>query len=288
MIGVALSRLRPLESWVYPLTDSSYDSLENELDTIGGGSPGFCGRRPLRLQALQSSLDSILTFNDYDQDADTEALPTKSEGLRGVRVHLAERRRRPKAAAEDASSAFDSLSLEGGHAQRRRSEPAIAYAARFCPYISGSDDGLAAEDEERHASTQTCTRRGNEPAALGASSSPTHSTLDSLGAETTKSDPLSIPPPSPFASGSARTPGEHPGRPKDPAAKDPHHWGALKGCMGLHPNSWLKKDRRLSLTQQEGPNIEDDDKTGVSGTNSSYLIQIKMIGQFHVSYNNLN
>lgn len=209
-----------------------------------------------------------------------EVPPTKTEGLHGVRVHLAERRRRPKAAAEDASSTLDSLSLEGGHSQRRCSEPAIAYAARFCPYISGSNDRLAAEDEGHHALTQTHTRRGNKPAALGASSSslsstsPTHSTLDCLGAEqtgTTKTNPLSIaiPPPSPFASGSAWTPSEHPSHPKDSAVKEPHHWGALKGCMGLHPNSWLKKDRRLSLTQQEGLNIEDDDKTGVSGINSS-------------------
>lgn len=28
-------------------------------------------------------------------------------------------------------------------------------------------------------------------------------------------------------------------------------WGTLKGCRGLHPNTWLKRGRRLSLSQQE-------------------------------------
>ncbi|XP_037829906.1 rho GTPase-activating protein 20 [Kryptolebias marmoratus] len=264
------------ESWVYPLTDSSYDSLENELDNISGGSPGFCGRRPLHLEALQSSLDSILTFSDYDQDADPEALRAKA----GVRIHLAERRRRPEARAGDTSPTLDSLSLEGGHAQQQRrrcSEPAIAYAARFCPYISGSADDLAAR-------SPAPARTHGEPAALGASASslsstspaPTRSSLDSLdslgaertGAANTEPAFVTIPPPSPFASGSSRTPGEPSNRPKD--AKDPHHWGALKGCMSLHPNSWLKKDRRLSLTQQEGLNVEDNDKMATGSSDKSH------------------
>uniref|UniRef100_A0A2I4BEJ6 Rho GTPase-activating protein 20 n=1 Tax=Austrofundulus limnaeus TaxID=52670 RepID=A0A2I4BEJ6_AUSLI len=266
------------ESWVYPLTDSSYDSLENELDAISGGSPSSCSKRPLHFKALQSSLESILTFSDYDQDADPEALRTKTHGLPGIRIHLAERRRRPKVRAEDTSPTLDSLSLEGAHLQqqrRRRSEPAIAYAARFCPHISGSADGLAAGDEGSQTLTQTHTKKGYPSAALGASFSslsstspaPTRSSLDSLdslGTEqsgTLTTDPPCIPPPSPFASGSARTPSDLSNHSKDSPAKDPHHWGAMKGCMGLHPNSWLKKDRRLSLTQQEGQNVDEDDKT---------------------------
>lgn len=266
-----------VESWVYPLTDSSYDSLENELDTISGGSPSSCSKRPLSLKALQSSLESILTFSDYDQDADPEALRDKTEGLPAVRIHLAERRRRPKVRAEDTSPTLDSLSLEGARTQqqRRRSEPAIAYAARFCPYISGSTDGLTAGDEDDQTLTQTHTKKRYPSATLGASFSslsstspaPTRSSLDSLDSLGTEQsgimtmDPPCIPPPSPFASGFTRTPSDLSNHSKDSPAKDPHHWGALKGYMGLHPNSWLKKDRRLSLTQQEGPNVEADDKT---------------------------
>lgn len=247
------------------------------MDTISGGSPSSCSKRPLHLKALQSSLESILNLRDYDQDEDSEALRTKTDGLSGIRIHLAERRRRPKVRAKDTSPTLDSLSLEGAHVQqrRRRSEPAIAYAARFRPHISGSADGLAAGDEDSQMLTQTHTKKGYPSAVLGASFSslsstslaPTRSSLDSLDSlnseqsGTLTTDPPCIPPPSPFASGFARTPSDLSNHSKDSPAKDPHHWGALKGCMGLHPNSWLKKDRRLSLTQQEGQNLEEDDKT---------------------------
>ncbi|KAM4711433.1 rho GTPase-activating protein 20-like [Anableps anableps] len=234
------------ESWVYPLTDSSYDSLENELDDSSGGSPGFC-RRPLRPKPLQSSLDSILTFSDYDQDTDPEVSRSKAEALLGVRLHSAERRRMQDPPAVEISPSLASL-----RSQRRSSEPAIAYAAKFCPYMSGSPDGLSGEEEELCERPSSCKFRGRTTrsgAALGASSS-SLSSPDSLSMNPTKATHPpsgSVPP--------ARTPSVYS---KDPAAKEALHKGALKGCMGLHPNSWLKKDRRLSLTQQD----DDDDKTG--------------------------
>ncbi|GLD64833.1 rho GTPase-activating protein 20-like protein [Lates japonicus] len=50
--------------------------------------------------------------------------------------------------------------------------------------------------------------------------------------------------------------------PKDSPPKEPLNWGTLKACRGLHPNSWLRKDRRLSLTQQDNLDKEEEDKTG--------------------------
>ncbi|XP_034031777.1 rho GTPase-activating protein 20-like isoform X2 [Thalassophryne amazonica] len=42
--------------------------------------------------------------------------------------------------------------------------------------------------------------------------------------------------------------------------KETFNWGVLKGCMGLHPNSWLKKDRRMSITQQDQLHKDKEDK----------------------------
>uniref|UniRef100_A0A1A8EJH3 Rho GTPase activating protein 20 n=1 Tax=Nothobranchius kadleci TaxID=1051664 RepID=A0A1A8EJH3_NOTKA len=266
------------ESWVYTLTDSSYDSLENELDDCSVGSPGSYSRSHTQPKPLQSSLDSILTFSDYEQDTDPEAVQPKT----GVGLHRRDGCRRQNTSGEDVSFPLDSMSLEGGRAQRRRSEPAIAYTARFCPYTSGSADELAAEEDDAegerksgdilaHTHTRGRSRSGVLEASFSSLSStspaPTRSSLDSLdslGTDPTEADPHRIPPPSPFSSGFAQTSVEHANKvyPKDCTPKEPVHWGALKGCIGLHPNSWLRKDRRLSLTQQEGPDVEREDVTG--------------------------
>ncbi|KAM4560118.1 rho GTPase-activating protein 20-like isoform 1-T5 [Odontesthes bonariensis] len=246
------------ESWVYPLTDSSYDSLENELDDSSGGSPSFCSRAPF--QPKPGSLESILTFSDYDQDTEADVLP------------------REGGPSADVSPTLASLTLEDRRTRRRRrSEPAVAYSAKLCPHLSGSTDGLTGEDEDeeelsKRPSSHTVKRThsrgrsrrgGAEPgskersAALEASSSslsstpaspaPTRSSLDSLdslGGErtgTTRRTTRTHPPTS--------TPAQI--CPKDNPPKEALSWGSLKGCMVLHPNSWLKRDRRLSLTQQD-------------------------------------
>ncbi|KAM6893493.1 rho GTPase-activating protein 20-like [Xenentodon cancila] len=290
------------ESWPYPLTDSSYDSLENELDNSSGGSPSYCSRRPLRLKPLQGSLDSILTFSDYDQNADPDVGCSKTGGLRGLALHPAERRRRQELSRskqggpEEISSTLDSLSLEGRHTQRRCSEPAIAYTTKLCPYISSSADGLTGDDEDaeeelpkKPSISRSRRRRGggdsrlqdSSSAGLQASSSslsstpaspaPTCSSLNSLDSLHSLSDPTgatnqatnlpstSIPP---TLFNSLSEPHTRGICPKDSAPKEPLSRGALKGCMGLHPNSWLKKDRRLSLTQQDSVETEGDDRTG--------------------------
>ncbi|XP_072228213.1 rho GTPase-activating protein 20-like [Leuresthes tenuis] len=267
------------ESWVYPLTDSSYDSLENELDDSSGGSPSFCSRAPF--QPKPGSLESILTFSDYDQDTEADVLP------------------REDAPSVDASPTLASLTLDDRRTRRRRSEPAVAYAAKLCPHLSGSTDGLTGDDEDaeeelsKRPSSHTVTRThsrgrarraGAEPrskdgsAALEASSSslsstpaspaPTRSSLDSLdslGGErtgTSRRATKAQPPSTPAQMG-----------PKDTAPKEALHWGPLKGCMVLHPNSWLRKDRRLSLTQQDSLEVEDEETGG--GTTDKSLVPRK-------------
>ncbi|XP_076579747.1 rho GTPase-activating protein 20-like isoform X2 [Chaetodon auriga] len=311
------------DSWLYPLTDSSYDSLENELDNSSGGSPGFCSRRRLRPKPLQGSLDSILTFSDYEQDAD--AHQTQADSPHGLTVHPLRTTRGSRqdpllscpsqdAPTEDASSTLDSLCLDVRHRQRRRSEPAIAYVAKFGPCVSGSNEGLSGEDEDgeeelsekpgshtlahtRSRGETTLNLRGGRSAALEASSSslsstttspaPTCSPLDSpdslssdhawatrRGLYPTKtqlpfsSSSSSVPssvPSAPFTTSSALTSGGHPDLgtcPKGSPPKEQLNWGTLKACRGLHPNSWLKKGRRLSLTQPDNLEKEEEDKTG--------------------------
>ncbi|XP_030010911.1 rho GTPase-activating protein 20-like isoform X3 [Sphaeramia orbicularis] len=298
-----------LYSWQYPLTDSSYDSVENELDNSSGGSPNFCSRRTrLCHKPLQGSLDSILTFSDYDLDTDPDTRHKLKLGrTRGRRLDPDMGLCCPgqDAPSLDTSSTLDSLSLDGLNSLRRRSEPAVAYMSQLQPHISRSADGLTCDDGEKEVSKkasshtpsniQSWRSRGVKSAALEASSSslsstpvspaPTRSSLDSL--DSLSSDhtwairrglhPNKSPVPSatssslPVPSSTSATPftvsptwnsGEYPDQTvvlKDSPPKDQVSWGTLKG---LHPNSWLKKDRRLSLTQQENLEKEEDDNSG--------------------------
>ncbi|XP_078099960.1 uncharacterized protein LOC144512874 [Sander vitreus] len=307
-------------------SDSSYDSLENELDNISGGSPGFCSRRHTRPKPLQGSLDSILTFSDYDPDTDPDLYQTRTDSPECLKLHpLGRARGRRQDALTVDTSTLDSLSLDGRHTQRRRSEPAIAYVAKFQPWVSGSTDGLSGEDEDdeeeelsKKPSSHILTskgqtrRGGGEPASTlhgaqevsspslsstATSSAQTRSSLDSLdslhslssdhtwatrrGLQPAKAHlpptapPLSVPssvPSTPLTINSALTSGGHPDLetcPKGSPTKEALNWGTLKSCRGLHPNSWLKKGRRLSPTQQDNLEKEEEDKTGGDPTDKS-------------------
>ncbi|KAL3999331.1 MFS transporter (sodium-dependent inorganic phosphate cotransporter) [Sarotherodon galilaeus] len=296
------------ESWIYPLTDSSYDSLENELDNSSGGSPGLCNRRCLQPKPLQGSLDSILTFSDYDQDTAPETRLNPLGRHRRQELDLSSPRQ--DAPIVDTSSTLESLSLEGRHMQRRRSEPAIAYVAKFRPCASASTDGVTGEDEDgeeelsKEPSNHTVTRihsrvqnrryggeSGLEASSSSLSSTPTSpaptrsspDSLDSLSGDQTWTTRRGLYPkktylPSNSSSGSLSTAvtstpltissvlasSEHAEQeicPKNSPPKEPISWGTLMGCRGLHPNSWLKKDRRLSLTQQDNLEKQEEDKT---------------------------
>ncbi|XP_037617577.1 rho GTPase-activating protein 20-like [Sebastes umbrosus] len=278
------------ESWSYPLTDSSYDSLENELDNISGGSPGFCNRRHVRPKTLQGSLDSIITFSDYDHDTDPDNQQTHTDSPQGLKLHRLGRTsssRRPdedlSCAAKDAPTAdtspnLDSLSLDGRRRQRRRSEPAIAYMAKLRPCVSGSIEGLSGEDEEELYRKPSSTRRAVEVSSPSISSISPAQSMDSLdllisdhtwatrrGLYTTKASHLASSAASSSVPLTISSTGGQPDLgtcPKGSPPKDTVNWGTLKGCRGLHPNSWLKKGRRLSLTQQDNLEKEEEDKTG--------------------------
>uniref|UniRef100_A0A8C2WQL6 Rho-GAP domain-containing protein n=1 Tax=Cyclopterus lumpus TaxID=8103 RepID=A0A8C2WQL6_CYCLU len=277
------------DSLLYPLTDSSYDSLENELDDSSGGSPGFCSRRHVRPKTLQDSLDSILTFSDYDQDTDTDTHQTPTDSPLG---RTSGRRPDPSHPSQDAptvdmSSTLELLSLDGRHRQRRRSAPAIAYVAKFRPcVVSGSTDGFPDEDEE-FSNTLRRARRGPAAPAVSSpslSSTPTspaltHSSMDSLRSPSSdvtwgtrsglcptrkhlpSSSSPSCLPAAPLTISSA---GGHLdlGTQKGSPPKEALSRGTIKGCRGLHPNSWLKKGRRLSLTQPD--NLEQEAEGGPS------------------------
>lgn len=308
------------DSWMYPLTDSSYDSLENELDS-SGGSPNFCSRRRLCSKPRQGSLDSILTFSDCDQDTDPDVHPAQAASLHGLKLRpLRQQAPDLSCSSQDAltvhTSTLDSLSLDGQHRQRRSSEPAIAYLAKFQPCASGSTAALTGEDDDgkkelsmqpsghtlAHTDTRSQSRRSGgesklnlhrgKSAGLKASSSslsttptspaPVCSSLDTISSDQTwvtrhglcpakahlssTSGSLSISVPStPFSISTALTSGGQPDlgtSPEGSPPREPHNWGTLKGCRGLHPNSWLKKDQRLSLTQQDDPEKQEEDTTG--------------------------
>ncbi|KAM7375321.1 hypothetical protein PAMA_014429 [Pampus argenteus] len=276
LFGGAPQRLNTEEmgsdSWMYPLTDSSYDSLENELDNSSGGSPGFCSSRRLPSKPLRGSLESILTFSDYDHDTDPETHHNQlgSPGQDAPTV--------------DDSPTLDSMFLDGRHRRRRCSEPAIAYMNKLRPCVSGSADGLTCEDEDgeqlstkpgSHTHSRGQSRRSEGESELTlhgveasysslsstpTSPAPTRSSLDSL--DSIISDHTCVTRrrlylPKTHVPSTSST--EHPDQGTCP--KDPLNWGTLKGCRGLHPNSWLKKDRRLSLTHQDNLEKEEEDKT---------------------------
>lgn len=296
-----VSSLCSTDPWIYPLTDSSYDSPENELDNSSGGSPGFCNRRLLPSKPLQGSYDSILTFSDHDDHLDRRHAQTILSPLgrsRGQEPDISS----PDIPTITTSSTLDCLSMDGRHRLRRRSEPAIVYMSKLQSCISrtADEDQDGEEELSKKALTHTGLRgagdsglnllspRSDLEASCSSLSSdpispaPTRSSLDSLdslSSDHTLASKWGLNPPktstssspsvssSLFSVGSALTCSgltDQGTCPKETAPKEPLNWGTLKGCRGLHPNSWLRKDRRLSLTQQDNLEKEEDDKTGVS------------------------
>ncbi|XP_034534065.1 rho GTPase-activating protein 20-like isoform X2 [Notolabrus celidotus] len=290
------------DSWLYPLTDSSYDSLENDLDNSSGGSPGFFSRGLLKPKQLQGSLDSILTFSDYDQDTEPDTLE-KLQSAEGTRTMTQEPEPSclgQNAPTVSATSNLEWLSLDPRHGQRRRrcSEPAIAYMVRHQP----SSDTLTGEDEDDEddeemfskkptsdtpAPSRDQTSSGGGESLHGpqsASPAPTCSSQDSLSSEhawvtrrgETTSQVLPNAAPAPFSvpfttfTPSSALISDKVTCPKASPPKEPQSWSTLKDCGSLHPNSWLKKSSRLSRSQQD--NLEkEEDSSGGGPTESLHL-----------------
>uniref|UniRef100_A0A3B4AQE5 Rho-GAP domain-containing protein n=1 Tax=Periophthalmus magnuspinnatus TaxID=409849 RepID=A0A3B4AQE5_9GOBI len=268
-----------VESWQYPLTDSSYDSLENELDNSSGGSPSLIQRKmdnhhDNHHQPLQGSLDSILTFSDYDQENDTEN-PSKTtrhyriEKLGGDSVIYSSKQDYKYV---ESSPSLGSPSLEARHRPRRRSEPAVTYIRKLQPYNSntGDDEQLNSQSDLRDESKRRDLGFGMKRLGLEASLSslsstpnspaPNYSSIDSLDSFSfDKSQRQQV-----KASITDEIPVSIISAPEDYSAKGspPKDLGTLKSCGNLHPNSWLKKDWRLTLSHKD--NLKKEEKTPVS------------------------
>ncbi|XP_020489783.3 rho GTPase-activating protein 20-like [Labrus bergylta] len=278
------------DSWQYPLTDSSYDSLENDLDNSSGGSPGFYGGERFKPKALQGSLDSILTFSDYDQDAEPDTQQKSQAPGRTKAIDPELSSPLQDVPAVNATSSLEWLSLDPRHGQRRRrcSEPAIAYMAKFQP----SSDALTGEDEDDEeefsksptfqlldpSRDQTNWGGGLRSAALKESPSnspePTGSSSDSLCFWATRQEVTKTQQPSsaafstscPLTSARLRDLGTCHKASSSP--KETQNWETLKSCGNLHPNSWLKKSRR----HQDSLETEEED-TMWRGPTESFALE---------------
>ncbi|XP_072305897.1 rho GTPase-activating protein 20-like [Eucyclogobius newberryi] len=281
------------ESWQYPLTDSSYDSLENELDNSSGGSPSFTQRKidVHHHQPLQGSLDSILAFSDYDQENDAQKPQTSSSIVRHYHIEKQGGDSVIYSSKQDFKHVDSSPSLDTRHRPRRRSEPAVTYIRKLQPYDSSIDDY---DDEQPNSQSDLRDESKGQDfgfdmkyLALEASSSslsstpnspaPNYSSLDSLDSLNydksqrqqvkrfvTDEIPVTI----------IATP-----EPEEHWAKcsPPKDVGTSKSCGNLHPNSWLKKDWRLTLSHKEHLKKKEE-KTGVSdliNSNNRNSVQTK-------------
>nr|XP_046260288.1 rho GTPase-activating protein 20 [Scatophagus argus] len=302
----------------FQMNDSSYDSLENELND-DPESP-YQEQLPLRDKDKPDSRsrDSVITLSDCDPDPDPEAdlllqLPPLARPRR-----FSPAVRQPRARQANGPS-------QGPRRLRRSSEPALALASttpsgtvsvqadnhclpvRKASYDAamegeGEEDevfleqglsGLQLKEEEEDRCEKTGAKVCNggrrkvkhappPPLRLDAScsslsspaTSPTGSSLSSLDSAfsqystdytTNGAIPLAEPAPlSPLIPGRPRlSPRDSP-----PQREAPPHWPqpilpprtsqTPSHTHGLHPNTWLKKERPLSLRQQDNRHKEED------------------------------
>ncbi|XP_028991942.1 rho GTPase-activating protein 20 isoform X2 [Betta splendens] len=295
----------------FQMNDSSYDSLENELND-DPESP-FQEQLPLRDKDKPDSRsrDSVITLSDCDPDPDPDLL---------LQLPPLARPRRFTPAARQPRTRQTSGVLQGPRRLRRSSEPALALAStppcgsvaarvdkhrlpgRKASYDAaiegeGEDDEDEVFLEQRLKALQLkehggdgCEKRGVKvqnggrrkvkhtpppPLRLDAScsslsspaTSPTGSSLSSLDSAFSQystdcasngAAPLSEP--APLSPLSPLSPGRPQRSPRgSPSHKDlPTHLSQPPHPHGLHPNTWLKKDRRLSLKQPDNGRTEED------------------------------
>ncbi|KAM7406892.1 hypothetical protein PAMA_002877 [Pampus argenteus] len=301
----------------FHMNDSSYDSLENELND-DPESP-YQEQLPLRDKPDSRSRDSVITLSDCDPDPELETdlllqLPPLARPRRFSPVV-----RQPRTRQANGPS-------QGPRRLRRSSEPALAlastppsstvtaHAERHClPVRKASYDaaveGEGEEDEEEVFLQQGlsglqlkeegggCEKAGVKvqnggrrkmkhapppPLRLDAScsslsspaTSPTGSSLSSLDSAfsqystdyaTNGVNALGEPAPlSPLYAGRSQLSprGSPPQREAPPHWPQPSHPSqtnqAPSNPHGVHPNAWLKKDRRLSLRQSNNGHTDDD------------------------------
>lgn len=212
----------PTDFWLYPQTDSSYDSLENELDALDC-SPEFSRQQQsqTRPKQLSGSLDSVLAFSDTDPDT-------------GVVKRTCRRlKQNKKEEGEETLGAFDSLSLDDKQRRRRSSEPALLSEGGHVTEVEG-------ESIQRPLGVKTSSSTPASPELRCASPHSSEPQCFVAGRGRQLSSKAST--------GEAALRGTCP---KSPPPVDATSWARRSGYRSLHPNSWLKKERKLSLTQQE-------------------------------------
>lgn len=301
----------------YHMNDSSYDSLENELNEDSGSL--FQPMQRSRGKPDSRSYDSVLTLSDCDLDqTDTDPDITRNTHL------LLPSLPRPVKTSPEATPSIPHLHSpckessfpKGVRQLRRSSEPAIwNSASSLTRYLeckkhrkgsyecvtsqSKSDvdadlevefntlrlvkqsDSRQRDQNERNVPQQP--KEQPKPSHLhldtsctnlcSPGASPVHSSVSSLdsassqhSADFNKHCPLIVGSIKASAKSSPRFLGivtePSPG-PTIPSQKEcPHKekldWSQLKSSHGLHPNTWLKKDHKLSLSKDKGGLDEKD------------------------------
>ncbi|KAG7467253.1 hypothetical protein MATL_G00151450 [Megalops atlanticus] len=303
------------------LNDSSYDSLENELnDDTESPCQDLRGRKD---KQENLSRDSVITLSDCDLDQpDPDPAPVQLQLpplARPRRVTLAVHQPHPHAHRD--APQRKSLCPLGARRLRRCSEPAIGHlplcpapppgqhgaVARKTSYDAVTDhvedevfverlqlDGRAGAGsgggaEDRRDSRDAPRRRHKQPPPLqldascsslsSPTTSPSGSSMSSLDSAFSQfSTDYNVLAPSDGRGGTLRAQGSSTSRsqasPVSPASVSPcslapvpslstacpreaSDWSHHRAADGLHPNTWLKKDHRLSLRQQDRGDWED-------------------------------
>ncbi|XP_036966418.1 rho GTPase-activating protein 20 [Acanthopagrus latus] len=298
----------------FQMNDSSYDSLENELNDDPESS--YQEQLPLRDKDKPDSRsrDSVITLSDCDPDPDPET------DLLLQLPPLARPRRFSPAVRQNRTRQANGQS-QGPRRLRRSSEPALAITtpsgtvtahvdnhclpvrkASYDAAMEGEEDevfleqrlsGLQLKEEEEDgcekggAKVQNGGRRKTKhapppPLRLDASfsslsspaTSPTGSSLSSLDSafsqystDYTTNGVIPVAEPAPLSPVSPGRPQLSP-RGSPPQREAPPHWPqptqpprssqTPSHPHGLHPNTWLKRERRLSLRQPDNGHTEED------------------------------
>ncbi|CAK6968529.1 rho GTPase-activating protein 20 [Scomber scombrus] len=318
----------------FQMNDSSYDSLENELND-DPESP-YQEQLPLRDKPDSCSRDSVITLSDCDPDPEPE-----TDHL--LQLPPLARPRRFSPAVRQPRTRQSNCPSQGPRRLRRSSEPALALAStppssavtvhadkHGLPIRKASYDaaieGEGEEDEDEVFMQQglnglqlkeegdACEKGGAKilnggrrkmkhapppPLRLDAScsslsspaTSPTGSSLSSLDSAFSQYS-------TDYATNGVNALGEpaplsplFPGRPQlsprgsPPQREAPPHWPQSSHAPrtsqvpSSHPNTWLKKDRRLSLRQSNNGHTEEDLVNGKSHSTCNGNLEALLMNQ---------
>ncbi|KAG9349322.1 hypothetical protein JZ751_027765 [Albula glossodonta] len=312
------------------LNDSSYDSLENELND-DAESP-FQDLRGSKDKQENRSRDSVITLSDCDLDqCDPDPVPAP---ILLQLPPLAHPRRFAPATTHSSlhrdNSEQDTPSPQGSRRLRRCSEPVIGHpTSNWVPNLGphgnvirkasydavsnhsedkvfmdglhelqqdrrmGLGSGASSEERDKRSPRNAPRRKHKQPSPLrldiscsslsSPATSPSGSSMSSLDSAFSQcstdctthapTDPCSSNPgalgnsspsyPTPtsprspittFPLSSAHTPS-----PSTTCPREPCDWNLHRITHGLHPNTWLKRDRRLSLRQQDKCGWEEEE-----------------------------